>query len=257
MDMTISSDTTYELTFTVTDFDVVPIDKIYDILGDNFFTDIIVAAHQPDENNKNTHYHALFHSAENYSIPSDFPNKSSQEQSARRAWKKRLTDLDGVVRTHYGRVEEYETFAHYILVKCLTYRSSLTEEYCVQHKEELWCKDHLDRVCKFCSKKHKLPKKASESLTQFELIMKDFQKERICSHVTSGICPHCYEDGTIQRGMLRYYLKRGKAVPIGRVAEMMLSAKAILAPTEKDKLEAEDDLLMAVNVKMQNNLKIY
>lgn len=256
MDMTISSDTTYELTFTVTDFDVVPIDKIYDMLGKNF-TNIILAAHQPDDNNKNTHYHALFCSKENFAIPSDFENKSSQEQSARRAWKKRLENLSGVIRTHYGRVEEYDTFAHYILVKCLNYKSSLSDEYCNLRKEELWCKDNLSCVCKYCSKKNKLPKKTSESLTQFELIMKDFQRERICSHVTSGICPHCYEDGTIQRGMLRYYLKRGKAVPIGRVAEMMLSAKAVLAPTEKDKLEAEDDLMQAISVKMSNNLKIY
>lgn len=78
MDMTISSDTTYELTFTVTDFDVVTFEKINDMLG-SFSSSLIIAAHQPDDNNKNTHYHTLFRTGENIPIPSDFPNKSSQE----------------------------------------------------------------------------------------------------------------------------------------------------------------------------------
>ena len=100
--MTISNDTTYELTFTVTDFEVVTLDNLYDILGKEFY-DIVIGSHQPDDNNKNTHYHALFRSKENISLPSDFENKSSQEQAARRSWKKKLGNINGVTRTHYGR----------------------------------------------------------------------------------------------------------------------------------------------------------
>ncbi len=257
MDMTISTDTTYELTFTVTDFNVVTSQQLYDILG-KYFTDIIVAAHQPDENNKNTHYHAMFSSNENLPIPSDFPNKSSQEQASRRKWKKLLGTIEGVTRIHYGRIEDRPGFTHYVLVKCLEYVAAESlQEFCEEAKVELWCKDNLKCICKNCSVKNKIPKKASESLTQFEIIMKEFKKDRICQHVTDGICMHCYENGVIQRSMIKHYLRRGKAVPVGRCAEMMLSAKAILAPDERTKQVAEDELMDAISTKMQNNLKCY
>ena len=255
MDMTISNDTTYELTFTVTDFEVVTIQQLYDILGSNFY-DIVVASHQPDDNNKNTHYHALFKSNENISVPSDFENKSSQEQAARRSWKKKLGNINGVIRTHYGRVKEYEVFAHYILVKCIDYLCSPELcDNCEQWKKELWC-ETTGCICKNCAIKNKITRKSAESLTQFEKIMKEFDKERICQHITAGICPHCYESGVIQRSMINYYLKRKKAVPIGRCAEMMLSAKAIMAPDEQ-KEAAIADIESAIYAKMQNNLKIY
>ena len=255
--MTISNDTTYELTFTVTDFEVVTLEQIYDILGNCNFTKITVAAHQPDDNNKNTHYHAMFDSTENIPVPSDFANKSSQEQAARRKWKKILGSIEGVTRIHYGRVKQKCAFVHYILVKCLDYKCDpeLSEENEII-KQECWCTDNLEAgTCKFCNTKHKVKKK-SESLTQFELIMKDFEKDRICQHIQEGVCPHCYENGAIQKAMIRYYLRRKKAVPIGRCAEMMLSAKAILAP-EAEKAQAEADIENAINAKMQNNLKIY
>ena len=255
MDMTISNDTTYELTFTVTDFNVVTAEQIHDILGDRF-SDIIIGAHQPDDNNKNTHYHALFRSNENISIPSDFENKSSQEQASRRQWKKILGTINGVTRTHYGRVTDYDRFAHYILVKNLNFVcDDAVSELCQSCKEELWCQNN-GGICKHCAQKNKISSKDKKSLTQFELIMKDFEKTRICQHVTTGVCPHCYESGVIQNSMIRYYLKKGKAVPIGRVAEMLLSAKALLAP-EEEILQAEADIAMAIHAKMQNNLKIY
>jgi hypothetical protein len=253
----VSQSRSFELTFTVTDFNVVTSQQLYDILG-KYFEDIIVAAHQPDDNNKNTHYHAMFGSKENLPIPSDFENKSSQEQAARRKWKKLLGTIDGVTRIHYGRVKDRASFTHYILVKCLEYVTAEDlKEYCEEAKVELWCKDNLECICKNCSIKNKLPKKTKESLTQFEIIMKEFKKDRICQHVTDGICMHCYENGVIQMSMIKHYLRRGKAVPIGKCAEMMLSAKAILAPDERTKQEAEYELMQSISAKMQNNLKIY
>ncbi len=256
MDMTISNDTTYELTFTVTDFEVVTKEQLYDIL-ESYFYDIIIASHQPDDNNKNTHYHAIFRSKEEIFVPSDFENKSSQEQAARRSWKKKFGNINGVIRTHYGRVKEYEKFAHYILVKCIDFCSSPPLcDNCSEWKKELWC-ESIGCICKNCSTKHKITRKAAESLTQFEKIMKEFEKERICQHTTAGICKQCYESGVIQRSMINFYLKKKKSVPIGRCAEMMLSAKAILAPDEKEKDAAIADIENAIYAKMQNNLKIY
>lgn len=122
-------------------------------------------------------------------------------------------------------------------------------------KAEGWCTDHLECTCKYCCSKQ--PKKKSETLTQFEQIIRSFEKDRICQHVDKGICKHCFDDGVIQKSMIKYYLKKKKSVPIGRCAEMMLSAKALLAPTVADKQQAEDDIEIAILAKMQNNLKIY
>ncbi len=258
MDMTISSDTTYELTFTVANFNVVPIDKIYDMLGQNFFTNIVVAAHQPDDNNKNTHYHAMFSSSENIPIPSDYENKSSQEQAARRNWKKKIGSIEGVTRIHYGRCDHDDKFMHYILVKSLVHQCS--EQLigkCDKLKQELYCAQAFQAPCKHCAIKNKVSKKQTESLTQFELIMRDIKKDNICQFCTDKFCHTCYNGEVIQRKFINYYLKKKKQVPIGRVAEMLLSAKAVLAPTPELFQTAEDDIMQAINAKMQNNLKCY
>ena len=259
--MTISNDTTYELTFTVTDFSVVTQEQLYDILSKEF-KQVVIAAHQPDENNKNTHYHAMLVSDTNYDVPSDYPNKSAQEQAARRRWKKILGTIEGVTRIHYGRVEEQNGFLHYILVKAKSY---LADPYYVEYGIDLeeiqqvnWCADKLENgTCKHCSSLCKVSKKTTQTFTQFELIMREWKKDRICQHVAEGVCEHCFDNGVIQRAMIKYYLKKGKAVPIGKVAEMMLSAKAMLAPTQAKYDEAEDDLMNAVHAKIANNLKIY
>lgn len=249
----VNNDSFLLTTFTVVDFDKAPIDEIYDICKNlPEYNDglIVVASHQPDSNTKNTHYHTLIQINGTVQIPKDFPNKSKEEKQISRKLAKQFQH-PGITRRSYERSEDVARYIHYITIKCLKWKSS-NEDAVTPYTKCKWCFPNLCETCKPCN-----PVKSTDGV--FEKIIKDIRRSHVCIQCSTRLCKKCYGESLppcITDHFIDYYLSRGKCVPLGRVAEMLLSADVLLAPEDKS-FENRAILQNALKAKQQQLLKIW